>query len=155
MTLIHLIYFYYLNDQTHLSQSVIAREHMNQSKGCSGQHGFTLLHVSMQLFREISAITYWKSFVQQILKCFFFFDSYGYLLWQTHRQASRAMVSPFSRSSRQIEHSPLSLASTSAIGQDMIELISNILANEKKQKTIIKTNGKLTVIRERWRSQTT
>lgn len=47
----------YLNDQTHLSQSVMAHEHMNQSKGCSGQHGFTLLHVSMQLFKGISAIT--------------------------------------------------------------------------------------------------
>ncbi len=42
------------------------------------------------------------------------------------------MVSPCSRSSRQIEHSPLSLASTSAIGQDMIHLISNILADETK-----------------------
>lgn len=41
-----------MNAQAHLSQSVMAHGHKNQSKGCSGQQGFTLLHVSMQLFKE-------------------------------------------------------------------------------------------------------
>lgn len=45
------------------------------------------------------------------------------------------MVSPCSMSSRQIEHSPLSLASTSAVGQDKIKLTTKLLADERKQQS--------------------